>query len=80
MTALEQDAGRTGQYILRGMVDKEPLDLRRQLADTVSFVSFQDRGNSAAEEVPGFLPPSCRGLVDHRTHGTGGGKVEEDPA
>ncbi|MGW1748397.1 hypothetical protein ACWCRD_22850 [Streptomyces sp. NPDC002092] len=47
------------------MVDEEPLELRRQLAGTVSLVSFQGRYDSPAEEVPGFLPPSCRGLIDH---------------
>lgn len=77
-TAVEQDAGRTGEYGLGGVVGKEALKLRGQLTGTVALVSFDGRYDGPAQEVSGLLPPSPRGLGNRRAHGLGEGKVQQD--
>ena len=74
--AAQQNAGRTGQYIFRGVVDEEALKLCSQLPTTVPLVPFKGRDDGSAEEVSGLLPLGCRTPANRRAHGTRKDKVE----
>lgn len=78
VSAVEQDAGRAGKHVFGGVMDDEALELRGQLPGAAPLVPFHCRYDGPADEVSGLLPLSCRGLLDHRAHGAGEDKVEQD--
>jgi hypothetical protein len=80
LTAAQQDAGTTNQYVFRGVVDEDVLELRGHLPSSVPLVPFKSRYDGPAEENSGLLSPGCGGLVDRRARGTRKGDVEQNLA
>jgi hypothetical protein len=80
VTAAQQCAGRTGEYVFRGVVGEEALELPGQLPGAVPLIPFKSRYDGSAEEVRGLLPLGCCGLANRGARGARKNKVEQDLA